>query len=153
MIVQITDWLYQGDWASVVEDEYQKHKIGAVINVVPEDNRKGVLYRLPKGVNYLWCPFDDQGKTLTQRQLEAIINFAWSFLPDGLLVHCQGGQNRSSIICVLLLCMRGWTSMPVEKACNLVLQKNPGVKGKVMKELVDKVAVLIGKDLSTLLSI
>lgn len=33
MIVQLSDSLYQGDWASVFRREYKEHKIGAMVRV------------------------------------------------------------------------------------------------------------------------
>ena len=135
MIVQLTDWLYQGDWGSVVSGEYQQYKIGAVINVAIGDNRKGVPYRTPHDLNFLLCPFDDPGKYLTRSQLDVITHFAACFRGIGVLVHCQGGGNRSSIVCALLLC--ALEGMSEQNACLLMLAKNPIID--VYEDLVKRV--------------
>lgn len=142
MIIRITDWLYQGDWQSVVASEYHQHNIGAIVNVAYGDNRKGISYRTPHDVNLLCCPFDDAGKRLTVSQLDAIMHFAVDFSGSGVLVHCMGGGNRSVIICALLLCVR--ESMSDDSACAVMLGKNNLVN--VYEDLAKKVHEYTGKN-------
>jgi len=141
MIVQLTPWLYQGDFRSVHLGEYKNHTIGAIICV--SENNERAFPLSDQSVNYLWCPMNDPGENLTARKLSAIISFAREFKDDGVLVHCAGGVNRSSAICALLLCsMDGMTEA---QACSLIREKNSGMN--IRKELVEKMAHLTGKDI------
>ncbi len=139
MIVRLTDWLYQGDFLSVHFGEYKRYSIGAVICL--NENQEQAFPESDLSVRYLWCPFDDPGKQLTWQKLSAIMHFAQTFQDEGVLVHCAGGANRSSVICALLLCSA--EGMPEGKACALIREKNPGMN--IRAELSEKVYALTGK--------
>ena len=138
MIIQLTDWLYQGDYQSVGNAEYTQWPIGAII-ALNENNER--VHPLPgNNVNYLWCSFNDPGETLTAGKLIVILNFAKIFQELGVLVHCYGGANRSSAICGYLLARIG--NYNPREACWIIREKNPGVK--IRSELTQKLLELTG---------
>ena len=140
MIIQLTEWLYQGNSDAVLHKEYEQYNIGAII-AVNENNERRFPPANNGQIDYLWCPFNDSGETLTHEKLEAIISFARIFQSKHIYVHCLGGSNRSSAICALLL--HEIDDFPTEDACLLIRAKNPSMG--IYGELERKIQELIGQ--------
>ena len=139
MIIQLTDWLYQGNWESVRDAEYTQFPIGAII-CVNENNER--VHPLPgNDVNYLWCSFNDPGETLDGAKLDVMRFFARAFKYKGVLVHCYGGANRSSAICAFLLATIDFPYSP-SSSCQIVRQKNPFMG--IREELEQRIFSLTG---------
>ena len=136
MIIQLTDWLYQGNAQAISDGEYRNHNIGAII-CLNENNERYFPESNNGPIDYLWCPFNDPGKTLTIEKIEAIVTFAKIFKAKKVYVHCYGGSNRSSAICALLL--HEVDGMPPEDACLLIRAKNQsmGIYGELEKKILE----------------
>ena len=132
MIIKINNWLYQGDYLSVAAREYKNYPTVGIIAV--NENNEKVFPEPGNDINYLWCAFNDPGETLTPRKLVAMRRFAEALKEEGgILVHCYGGVNRSSAICVYLLSTL--TTTDSHEACRLVKERNPHMQ--IRPELIE----------------
>jgi protein-tyrosine phosphatase len=135
-MIQHASWLWQGHSGMV--ESYLPEGI-AVICLEPNDMRR--FPPAKKGHNYLWCPFDDSGDSLTGAHLVSIVSFAAAFAEKGaIFVHCAAGKNRSSAVCALLL--HKLSGLSPEDACAHVFKNNPEMT--ITRELTRKLSQLTG---------
>lgn len=144
-MIQLTSTLYQGAKIDADEAAVRPVGIGHILRVDvalrgadPLDTNS-LFFRL-WDYNCLYCPFDDNGHSLTQEKLNLIGSFAVHVAAnrDPLLVHCAAGQNRSVMTCAyLLVTVYGYTP---DDAVALIRQKHTDLK--VYETLVMKMKAL-----------
>lgn len=152
-MIQLNTWLHQGNKHDV-EAEHLDRSIRKIVRLSLPTQREHPFAveespLIPEAqwtFEYLWSPFDDDGKLLTAEKLKTIELFVMTNLVP-TLVHCSAGQNRSVVISTYLLTLHDGLSP--EDASRFMKERHGNVK--VYPTLVDKMKKITGMSFEGLL--
>ena len=152
-MLQLNTWLYQGSKRDVEKDNLDRSIRKIVRLSLPHIKENPFTVEqsslAPEGMwtfDYLWCPFDDDGKLLTIDKVELIESFVTKNLVP-TLVHCAAGKNRSVVMSAYLLTRHD--GLTAESAARFMKEMHR--KSKVYPTLVEKMKYLTGMNFEALL--